>query len=294
MNHFFEAYKTEINEDSVKSDITGIIENISLFNTIETLKKIFGLIDLTTLNTQDTQERGKQFAEKVSDFNEKFPDIPNVAAICVYPSLVKTVRDNLKVPGVAIASVVGGFPSSQTFIDVKSVETSFAFQAGATEADMVISVGEFLSGNYELVFDEIVQIKDACGNGHLKVILETGALETLSNVKIASIIAMEAGGDFIKTSTGKLNPAATLEAVYVMAQAIKEFYVKTGKKIGIKPAGGISDTQTALKYYAIIKHILGEEWLKPELFRIGASSLANILLTEINTLNGKNNIVNYF
>jgi deoxyribose-phosphate aldolase len=285
---------TPVNESLVGSEVKRITENTESLNSVETLKKIFSCIDLTTLNTQDTQEKARQFAEKVTEFPKVFPNIPNVAAICVYPSLVSTVRAFLKVPNVGIASVVGGFPSSQTFIDVKCVETSFAFNVGATEADMVISVGEFLSGDYDLVYDEIIQIKDACGDGHLKVILETGALENLTNIKTASMIAMEAGGDFIKTSTGKLNPSATLEAVYVMAQAAKEFFEKTGRKVGIKPAGGISDAQTALKYYAVIKDVLGEEWLTPGLFRIGASSLANNLLTEINRLNGLQDDIHYF
>ncbi len=288
------SYNTKVDEAKVKLTIEKIVKESEKLYNIENLKKVFSYIDLTTLSTTDTQARGKMFADNVSNFSKQFPDMPNVAAICVYPSLIKTVRENLKPKGVNLASVVGGFPSSQTFIDVKTVETSFAFKYGATEADMVISVGEFLSGNYEQVYDEVVQIKDSCGKGHLKVILETGALKTLSNIKIASILAMEGGGDFVKTSTGKMEPAATLEAIYVMAEAVKEFYDKTGKKIGLKPAGGISDSKTALKYISVIKHILGEEWLSPELFRIGASSLANKVLTDINSLKGKEEVVSYF
>jgi len=294
MENILANYNTTVDDAKVKSEVEKIIKKSEDLYDIENLKKIFSYIDLTTLSTTDTQARGKMFADNVTNFKKHFPYMPNVAAICVYPSLVKTVRENLKVDGVNLASVVGGFPSSQTFIDVKTVETSFAFKEGATEADMVISVGEMLEGNYEQVYDEIVQIKDACGNGHLKVILETGALENLTNVKIASILSMEAGGDFVKTSTGKMKPAATLEAIYVMAEAVKEFHKKTGKKIGLKPAGGISDSKTALQYINVIKTVLGDEWLTPKLFRIGASSLANKVLTDINKLNGKNEVVTYF
>jgi len=294
MKNILSNYNTNVDEVTVKKAIEEIVRDSEKLYDIENLKKIFSFIDLTTLSTTDTQARGKMFADNVSNFQKQFPDMPNVAAICVYPSLVKTVRENLKVDSVNIASVVGGFPSSQTFIDVKTVETSFAFKEGATEADMVISVGEMLDGNYEQVYDEIVQIKDACGDGHLKVILETGALKNLTNIKIASILSMEAGGDFVKTSTGKMEPAATLEAIYVMAEAVKEFYKRTNKKIGLKPAGGISDSKTALQYINVIKHVLGEEWLTPKLFRIGASSLANRVLTDINKLNGKNEVISYF
>lgn len=294
MEKLFSSYNIDFTDTEVREKVNSIISDISDMNTIENLKKIFSFIDLTTLNTEDTRDKAKQFAVNVSNFKDHFPDIPNVAAICVYPSLVKTVREHLHASGVGIASVVGGFPSSQTFIDVKCVETSFAVKEGANEADMVISVGEFLSGNYELVYEEIKDIKDACGDAHLKVILETGALPNLTLIKKASILAMEAGGDFIKTSTGKLQPAATLEAVYVMAEAIKEFYEKTGKMVGIKPAGGISVSNTALQYYALINHVLGETWLSPNYFRIGASSLANKVLTDIQTMNNKDESINYF
>jgi len=294
MENLLSSYNTKVDKAVVKSEIEKIVKKSEELYNVENLKKVFSYIDLTTLSTTDTQARGRMFADNVTNFKKHFPDMPNVAAICVYPALVKTVRENLKVEGVNLASVVGGFPSSQTFIDVKTVETAFAFKEGATEADMVISVGDLLEGNYAKVYDEVIQIKDACGSGHLKVILETGALENLTNIKIASILSMEAGCDFVKTSTGKMEPAATLEAIYVMAEAVKEFFEKTGKKIGLKPAGGISDSKTALKYISVIKHILGNEWLTPELFRIGASSLANRVLTDINTLEGKNEVVDYF
>lgn len=294
MNNIFSSYNTEVNKREIKENLEKILESSEELYTIDILKDIFSFIDLTTLNVTDTQDKAKSFAEKVNNFKAEYPDIPNVAAICVYPSLIKTVRKNLNVSSVNLASVVGGFPASQTFIEVKCVETSFSFREGASEADMVISVGEFLSKNYDKVLDEIVQIKDSCEGAHLKVILETGVLESPENIKKASILAMEGGADFIKTSTGKIQPAATLEAVYIMATAIKEFYEKSGKKIGIKPAGGISDCKTAINYYAVVKKILGNEWLKPELFRIGASSLANHILTEINVLNDTDTEVTYF
>jgi len=290
-----DSYQINIDDASIEKEINRITSNISSIYNINTLKQIFGFIDLTTLNHTDSAERAKLFAENVNQFKSNFPDMPNVAAICVYPTLVEHVKANLHTEGVNIASVVGGFPSSQTFIDIKEEETKRAVQAGANEADMVISVGTFLSGDYQTVFDEIKTLKNAVGENHLKVILESGSLENLSNVKKASVIAVEAGCDFLKTSTGKTNPAATLEAVYVMAQTAKEYYEKTEKKIGIKPAGGISDSETALKFYAVIKEVLGEEWLNPKLFRIGASSLANKLLNDITQMGSeKTEVIKYF
>ena len=295
INKLINSYNFEINDSVVEKEVKKITGNISSIYKVENLKKIFGLIDLTTLNAEDTPGKAKLFAENVNNFKAKFPDIPNVAAICVYPSLVEHVKENLKEANVNIASVVGGFPSSQTFLDIKVAETKKAFEKGANEADMVISVGTFLSGDYETVFNEIKALKEAAENKHLKVILESGLLGSLKNIKIASVLACEAGGDFLKTSTGKTKPAATLEAVYVMAQTAKEYYEKTGKKIGIKPAGGISDTETALKYFAIIKEVLGNEWLNPGLFRFGASSLANKLLSDIyKMISDKKDNVNYF
>lgn len=244
----------------------------------DTYKTILSCLDLTTLSAVDTVEKVQTMVNKVNDFKSNFADLPNVGAICVYPALVATVREALSTNGVDIASVAGGFPASQTFIEIKVAETSLAVMDGADEIDMVLGVGEFLSGNYEKVFEDISEIKAACGDAKLKVILETGALVSAENIYTASILAMEAGADFIKTSTGKELPAASCEAAYVMTFAIKEFEKKSGKKIGFKPAGGISTTDEALKYYTIVKENLGEAWLNNKLFRIGASRLANNLL----------------
>lgn len=257
-------------------DIAG-----SRLSETETLKKCFSLIDLTTLNTTDGYERGKQFAEKVSGFNERYPGMPNVAAICVYPTLVPAVKENLTADTVKLAAVAAGFPSSQTYIDIKLSECEMTIAQGADEIDVVISVGSFLEGDYYTVFSELQQIKEVAGDTHVKVILETGALRSAEEILLASFLAMEAGADFIKTSTGKLEPAATPEAVYIMCKAIKEFHEKTGKKVGIKPAGGVVTSQDALIYYTIVEELLGSEWLYPGLFRLGASRLANNLLSDI-------------
>jgi deoxyribose-phosphate aldolase len=245
------------------------------------LKLAFSCIDLTTLGSDDTQEKGRVLAEKVSLFPRHFMELPNVAAICVYPTLVKTVRENLNDPHVAIAAVSAGFPSSMTFQEVKELETTMTVSAGADEIDIVISIGKFLEGNYSAVIEEISAVKVSCGEAHLKVILETGALRTPGNIWKASMLAMQSGADFIKTSTGKMEPAATPEAAWVMCSAIKEYYNRTGKKIGFKAAGGIVESADSLLYIAIAREILGDEWLNPKLFRIGASRLANNLLTSI-------------
>jgi deoxyribose-phosphate aldolase len=239
------------------------------------------MIDLTTLNTTDGYERGKLFAEKVSQFPNQFPGMPNVAAICVYPSLVAAVKENLSAPSVKIASVAAGFPASQTFLEIKLSECEMALEQGADELDVVISVGSFLEGDYFTVFSELQQIKEVAENAKVKVILETGALPSLEDIKLASFLAMEAGSDFIKTSTGKLEPAATPEAVYVMCLAIKEFHEKTGRKVGMKPAGGVSNSYDAALFYTIVEQVLGQEWLYPGLFRFGTSRLADVLLSDI-------------
>lgn len=256
---------------------------------IEILKTCFSLIDLTTLNSTDGEERGSLFAEKVSNFSSQFPGMKNVAAICVYPTLIAAVKESLTAENVKIASVAAGFPSSQTFIDIKLSECQMCLEIGADELDVVISLGAFLEGDFFTVFSELQQLKEITEEKHLKVILETGALKTLDNIKLASFLAMEAGADFIKTSTGKMEPAATPEAMYVMCEAIKEFKEKTGKKVGIKPAGGVVTSYDAALYYTIVEQILGKDWLNPEWFRLGASRLANNLLTDIQ---GKT--VNYF
>lgn len=275
-------YPTALDDQKVKAETDEILEKHAEENNTDDVKKfLFHCIDLTTLNTTDTEERVLQFTEKVNQFVDTYPELGNVAAICVYPNMVATVNNALEADGVNIAAVSAGFPSSQTFIEVKVAETALAVSDGADEIDIVISVGKFLSGDYETMCDEIEEIREACKEQHLKVILETGALGSAENIKKASILAMYAGADFIKTSTGKLNPAATPEAAYVMCQAIREYYKETGRKVGFKPAGGINTVQDAIHYYTIVKEVLGEEWLDNHLFRLGTSRLANLLLSEI-------------
>lgn len=245
------------------------------------MRRLVSLIDLTTLNGDDTEQKVTALCKKAIETKDSLKHIPQVAAVCVYPNFAELVSRNLKGKGINTAVVATGFPSGQTFREVKLLEVKKAVAAGADEIDMVISRGLFLDKKYQEVFDEIKQVKEACGAAHLKVILETGELENLTQVKTASHIAMEAGADFIKTSTGKIKPAATEEAFLVMTEAIRVFYKKTGKMTGIKPAGGISDTDTALRYYNIVAKILGDRWLDNKLFRIGASSLLGNLLRDI-------------
>lgn len=275
-------YNTNLNDEEVKAKVAAIIaEKVAENDTEEVKKLLFHCIDLTSLNTTDSVEHIMRFTEKVNKFEEEYPDLDNVAAICVYPNMAGVVHDTLEVESVNIAAVSAGFPSSQTFIEVKIAETAMAIMEGANEIDIVISVGEFLSGDYETMCDEIQELKDTCKENHMKVILETGALGNASNIKKASILSMYSGADFIKTSTGKQQPAATPEAAYVMCEAIKEYYDQTGIKVGFKPAGGLNTVQDALVYYTIVKEILGEEWLNNELFRLGTSRLANLLLSDI-------------
>jgi len=246
----------------------------------ELLQQLFGLIDLTTLSEQDNIENVSQLCAKVNHLADVYPDMPGVAAICVYPELVSVVKEKLDNPLISIASVGGGFPASQTFTNIKVMEIEQAIEQGAEEIDIVMPVGKFLLNDLEYVEYEIQVIKQRMGPVHLKVILETGSLKDLSLIRKASLLSIGAGANFIKTSTGKISPGATPEAMVVMCCAIRDYYNRTGKKIGIKPAGGISDTQTALLYYHIVKEILGEEWLNSERFRIGASRLANRILGE--------------
>lgn len=281
-NDALELYNTALKDNEVKEKTAQIINKYVAENNNEKVKKLlFNCIDLTTLKTEDSEESVLKFTERVNDFEDQYPDLKNVAAICVYPNFAKIVSQSLEVEEVGIACVSGGFPSSQTFTEVKVAETALALADGATEIDIVIPVGKFLSGDYEGMCDEIEEIKSVCGDRHLKVILETGSLKSAENIMKASILAMYSGADFIKTSTGKQEPAATPEAAYVMCQAIKAYYEKTGRKIGLKPAGGINSVNDALIYYTIVKEVLGEEWLNNELFRIGTSRLANLLLSEI-------------
>ncbi|WP_321334003.1 deoxyribose-phosphate aldolase [uncultured Bacteroides sp.] len=275
-------YNTDLNDADIKAQVATLIEKKLAENNTEEVKKLlFNCIDLTTLNTTDSDESVMRFTEKVNKFDEEFPDLKNVAAICVYPNFAQVVKDTLEVEDVNIACVSAGFPSSQTFIEVKVAETAMAIMEGADEIDIVISVGTFLSGDYETLCDEIQEIKDTCKEQHLKVILETGALGNASNIKKASLLSMYSGADFIKTSTGKQQPAATPEAALVMCQAIKEYHETTGNKIGFKPAGGINSVNDALIYYTIIKETLGKEWLNNKFFRLGTSRLANLLLSDI-------------
>ncbi len=281
MKNLINNYDIPERTQNIEQKVNNILKNSESLYNIDNLKKVFNLIDLTTLNADDTFTKAETMAKKVSNFTATFKNISNVAAICVYPSLVPVIRKKLTDKNVKIASVTAGFPASQTFIAIKIAESQMAIDKGADEIDIVISLGTFLEKDYETVFKEISLIKQIVGENHVKVILETGVLKTPENIRIASIIAMEAGADFIKTSTGKLSPAASLEAVYVMTEAIKDFYNKTGKKIGIKPAGGISTPKDAINYFAVVKNNLGNDWLNNKLFRIGASRLANNLLTSI-------------
>jgi len=275
-------YETNLSDDEVKAKTAHIIDKyVAESNTLEVKKFLFNCIDLTTLKTEDSEESVLKFTERVNDFEDKYPDLKNVAAICVYPCFAKIVSQSLEVEDVNIACVSAGFPSSQTFTEVKVAETALALADGATEIDIVIPVGKFLSGDYEGMCDEIEEIKTICGERHLKTILETGALKTAENIMKASILSMYSGADFIKTSTGKQEPAATPEAAYVMCRAIKAYYEQTGRKVGFKPAGGINCVNDALVYYTIVKEVLGEEWLNNHLFRLGTSRLANLLLSEI-------------
>ena len=277
----FNEYDFNFDNEKVKNDIKEILDNkCGENNNVEVWRKCLSMIDLTSLNSTDTEEKIEKMMQKVNNFSASFSDIENVAAVCVYPALVditkKTLTGNTK-----IAAVSACFPSSQTFIEAKIAEVALTVAAGADEIDVVISIGKFLNGQYAEVLEELEEIKAACREKHLKVILESGSLPTMQDVKKASILAIISGADFIKTSTGKTEPAATPEAAFVMCRTIKEFYEKTGIKIGFKPSGGIITTGDAVKFYTIVKEILGTEWLNKDLFRLGASRLANNLLSSI-------------
>ena len=275
-------YNTHLHDDEVRLKVDKLIQSkLDENDNLEVKKLLLNCIDLTTLKCTDTEESVLKFTEKVNDLTDTYPDIPSVAAICVYPNMAEIVNDTLEADGVNIACVSGGFPSSQTFMEVKVAETAMALHCGADEIDIVMPVGKFLSGDYEGVSDEISEIKDICGDKKLKVILETGVLMTAENIKKASLICMYSGADFIKTSTGKETISATPDAALVMCEAIHEYYKETGRKVGFKAAGGINTVKKALAYYTIVKEVLGDEWLNNEWFRIGASSLANPLLKEI-------------
>ena len=275
-------YNTNLNDDEVRETVKKLIEEkVHTNDTPEVKKFLFGSIELTSLRCTDSDESIMAFTEKVNQFDTQYADLPHVATICVYPCFAQVVRDTLEVEGVEIACVSGSFPSSQALIEVKVAETALAVKDGATEIDIVMPVGKFLSGNYEEMCEDIQELKETCGDAAMKVILETGCLKTASNIKKASILSMYAGADYIKTSTGKEKVAATPEAAYVMCQAIKEYYDETGIQIGFKPAGGINSVMDALIYYTIVKEVLGEKWLTNKWFRLGTSRLANMLLSEI-------------
>ena len=275
-------YPTRLDDAAIAAEVAALIDRKrEEYNTPDVKKFLFHCIDLTTLRSEDNDKSVMHFTQNVNRLDEEYPDLKNVAAICVYPNFAEIVRDTLEVEDVQIACVAGGFPSSQTFPEVKIAETAMALADGATEIDIVISVGKFLAGDYEAMCDEIEELKETCKTHRLKVILETGALKTAENIKKASILAMYAGADFIKTSTGKQQPAATPEAAYVMCQAIKEYYEQTGRRVGFKPAGGLNTVEDALTYYTIVREVLGEEWLNNFYFRLGTSRLANLLLSDI-------------
>jgi deoxyribose-phosphate aldolase len=270
-------------------DKVGVEERVARIQTrsikdeskVQGMKLVLNMIDLTTLEGKDTPGKVKQMCYKAQHLHDAYPDCPTVAAVCVYPSMVKIAKEALGNSGIKVASVSTAFPSGQAPMEIKLSDTKFAVDNGADEIDMVISRGKFLAGEYNFVYDEIAKIKEACGKARLKVILETGELVTLDNVRRASDIAMFAGADFIKTSTGKIQPAATMQVTYVMLMAIKDFYRKTGIKIGMKPAGGISTSKLALHNLMMVKETVGEEWLTNEWFRFGASSLANDVLMQL-------------
>ncbi|MEO6437006.1 MAG: deoxyribose-phosphate aldolase [Tepidisphaeraceae bacterium] len=250
---------------------------------VNALKLALSMIDLTTLEGADSDGKVRQMCYKAAHLHDRVPGIPRVAAVCVYPTLVRVAKETVKGTGIKVAAVATGFPSGQYPLDVKLRDTHYAVEEGADEIDMVISRGHFLAGDYNYVFDEIAQVKDACGLAHLKVILETGELGQYDQVRKASDLAMHAGADFIKTSTGKVVPAATLPVTLVMLEAIRDFYHATGKKIGMKPAGGIANAKQAIQYLVVLRETLGQDWMTPDLFRLGASRLANDILMQLAT-----------
>lgn len=294
MISYFESMKSTIKtlpdfNQTIPIDQVGIEQRVSKLNKrsikkeskIQALKLALSMVDLTTLEGMDTEGKVIQLCQKAKKPHVSHPDIPKVAAVCVYPNMVKVAKEELKGSGINVASVATAFPSGMSTLEDKLEETKRAVDYGADEVDMVISRGEFLKGNYSFVFDEIVAIKEACGEAHLKVILETGELQTYENVRKASDIAMYAGADFIKTSTGKISPASTQPVTLVMLEAIRDYYYETDRMVGMKPAGGIRKAKQAIQYLVLVKETLGAAWLNPNYFRFGASSLANDLLMQI-------------
>lgn len=278
----FAKYNMHLHDEQVSEAVQKLVaEHKAQYDTDEVKRQLLGTVELTTLKVTDSMESVLKFTENVNRFANEHPDLPHIATVCVYPNFAKIVSQSLEADGVEVACVAGGFPSAQTFIEIKTTETALAVHDGATEIDCVLSVGTFLSGDYETCADEIEEIKAAANGRPLKVILETGALQTAENIKKASILSMYAGADFIKTSTGKIEPAATLEAAYVMCTAIKEYHALTGRKIGFKAAGGIKNVDEAIAFYTVVRELLGEDYIREGLFRIGTSRLANLLVSDI-------------
>lgn len=282
MNRYHQALAaSNVSEDDalVSAAVAKIIEKAPEYAGEEVYKLLFSCIDLTTLSTEDSQNSVAAFTRRVNSFDDEYPQYPHVAAICVYSNFAEVVKANLDVSGVNVAVVAGGFPSGQTFTEVKIADAALAVANGADEVDVVMNVGMLLDEDYEDLCDELIELKHTIKDARLKVILETGALNSAAMIKKASILAMYSDADFIKTSTGKIYPGANLEAAYVMCSCIKEYFEATGRRVGFKAAGGVRTPEQALQYYAVVKEVLGDEWLTPEFFRIGASGLANNLLT---------------
>ena len=284
MDRYNEAIKaSKVTEDDalVASEVAKIVEKPPQYASPEVYKFLLNSIDLTTLSTEDSERSVAKFTNRVNDFDAEYPQYGHVAAICVYSNFAEVVKDHLDVEGVDVCVVAGCFPSSQTFTAVKVADVALAVASGAQEVDVVLNIGMFLDENYEELCDELIELKNTAKDARLKVILETGCLKTAAAIKRASILSMYCDADFIKTSTGKIYKGASLEAAYVMCQCIKEYYEKTGRKVGFKAAGGVRTTEDALNYYAVVKEVLGDEWLKQDLFRLGASSLANAVLSSL-------------
>jgi deoxyribose-phosphate aldolase len=284
MDRYNEAIKaSKVTEDDalVANEVAKIVEKAPQYASPEVYKFLLNSIDLTTLSTEDSERSVAKFTNRVNDFDAEYPQYGHVAAICVYSNFAEVVKDHLDVEGVDVCVVAGCFPSSQTFTAVKVADVALAVASGAQEVDVVLNIGMFLDENYEELCDELIELKNTAKDARLKVILETGCLKTAAAIKRASILSMYCDADFIKTSTGKIYKGASLEAAYVMCQCIKEYYEKTGRKVGFKAAGGVRTTEDALNYYAVVKEVLGDEWLNQDLFRLGASSLANAVLSSL-------------
>ena len=284
MDRYNEAIKaSKVTEDDalVADEVAKIVEKAPQYASPEVYKFLLNSIDLTTLSTEDSERSVAKFTNRVNDFDAEYPQYGHVAAICVYSNFAEVVKDHLDVEGVDVCVVAGCFPSSQTFTAVKVADVALAVASGAQEVDVVLNIGMFLDENYEELCDELIELKNTAKDARLKVILETGCLKTAAAIKRASILSMYCDADFIKTSTGKIYKGASLGAAYVMCRCIKEYYEQTGRKVGFKAAGGVRTTEDALNYYAVVKEVLGDEWLNRDLFRLGASSLANAVLSSL-------------